>query len=145
MKKFICLFGILSFLFVYTYSQTITNNATVAGYSELMHKSKKQKTAAWICLGGGLALFTTAIIIDVVYSPIIVISSIESGPQSLPVSGQILAIVGASAITTSIPLFVAASKNKHKAKLMLTNQKTAIGLPIAVPKNITSVTLSVPL
>lgn len=141
MKKFICLFGLLSFFFVYTYSQTITNNTTVTGYSELKHKSKKQKTAAWICLGGGLALFTTGIIIDVIYLPV----SIIDNSEPLPASAQIAGFAGFAGITASIPLFIAASKNKHKAKLMLTNQKTAIGLPIAVPKNITSVTLSIPL
>ena len=141
MKKCTFLIVLLSFLFAYTYSQTVTSRNAVPGYNELRTKARKQKTAAWICLGSGLALFTTGIIIDAVYLPV----SILDNSQPLPAGAQIAAFAGVAGIAASIPLFIAASKNKHKAKLMLTNQKTATGLPVAVPKNITSITLSIPL
>jgi hypothetical protein len=48
-------------------------------------------------------------------------------------------------MATSIPLFIASSKNKQRAKLSVTSQKTVIGLPPIVPKNITGLTVSISL
>ena len=67
----------------------------------------------------------------------------ESEPDH---SGEnVLLLVGGSAVIASVPLFIASSKNKFKARLMIANQKTAFGVPKGVARNITGLTLTIPL
>ncbi|MEP6711099.1 MAG: hypothetical protein ABJA37_01725 [Ferruginibacter sp.] len=65
---------------------------------EYLQKSKSQKTAAWILLGSGVALFAVA-------SP---------GNASFSTTA-VLAVGGIVATLSSIPLFIAAGRNKRKA------------------------------
>jgi len=108
-------------------------------------KAKKQKTAAWICLGGGFALMTTAVVIDLANVPGEIVSTLVFGEedQSNSTASTILSTIGGVAMLGSIPLFISAAKNKHKAKFTMTQQKTAIGLPIQAPKKVPSLTLSI--
>ena len=68
---------------------------------EYLKKSKNQKKAAWILLGGGLALGLAG--------PVLWTSTgiSDSGADILMVSGAV-------AIAGSIPLFIAAGRNKKK-------------------------------
>ena len=68
---------------------------------DYLKKSKNQKTTAWILLGGGIALG--------VAGPILWSSTgiSDSGVDVLMVSG-------AASIVGSIPLFIAAGRNKRK-------------------------------
>jgi hypothetical protein len=73
---------------------------------EYLQKSKNQKTTAWILLGGGAALSTGAMIwaVQDLFSP-------DQGQGAL-------FIAGVSAMAGSIPLFIAAARNKRKAAEM---------------------------
>jgi cytochrome bd-type quinol oxidase subunit 2 len=89
-----------------------------AGYSQtsFLQKSKRQKTAAWICLGGGIAVSTIGL------SQVNVAGSDNGKVNNTP--GTILFATGIAATLTSIPLFIASAKNKKKtATAVLNNMK----------------------
>lgn len=95
-------------------------------------KSKHQKTAAWILLGGGWAVGMTGLIVGLHG-----LADINTGqPDKVGNNignGGLLVLTGGAAMLGSIPLFAAASKNKRKAmSLSFTNQPTP-----ALVKNIT--------
>lgn len=69
-----------------------------------LQKSKKQKTAAWILLGGGLALAVGA--------PILAVSSDWSKPET---PYDVAFFTGCASMLGSIPLFIASGRNKRKA------------------------------
>ncbi len=106
-----------------------------------------QKTAAWICLGGGITLATTGFILAstkavVNFTHIVTLSNTQTSNY---VAETVLALVGVAGITASIPLFIASANNMEKTRLMLTLQATAKGLPHIVSKNVTGLTLSITL
>ena len=94
-------------------------------------KSKHQKTAAWIMLGGGATLF----IVGGVVAAHGLFDALTLQPDKANDNlgaGGVLAITGGAAMLVSIPLFIASSKNKHKAmELTFTNQQVP-----AIVKNI---------
>lgn len=70
-----------------------------------LEKSKKQKTAAWILLGGGAAVAVGAAILDV------------SSDWSTSETPYLVALsAGCASMLGSIPLFIASKRNKRKAK-----------------------------
>jgi hypothetical protein len=71
---------------------------------DYLQKSKRQKTAAWIMLGGGVVLAAG--------SAILAVSSDWSKPET-PYDVAIYA--GGASILGSIPLFIASGRNKRKA------------------------------
>lgn len=95
----------LSFLFVAStvYSQETTPSPTLTK-QDYLKKSKSQKTTAWILLGAGVTLLAIA----------------APGNVSFDVL-PILAIGSGAAIIGSIPLFIAAGKNKRRAAAMTAN------------------------
>jgi hypothetical protein len=146
MKKLI-LITVITAMAVSTFSQvnSVASIQTENSSLSYMLKAKKQKTAAWICLGSGASLITTAVIIggSKVTEDIITIYTLGDVPQHNYAGEAVLTVLGAGAMVASIPLFISSSHNKQKAHLTLTEQKTAIGLPVAAPKKITSLTLSI--
>ena len=78
--------------------QTIT--APSPTKTDYLKKSKSQKTAAWIMLGGGIALAVGGAAVDA--------SNWESS------GGDVMIVIGAACVVGSIPLFIAAGKNKRK-------------------------------
>ncbi len=96
MKKIIFIFLLLT-MSVASFSQQTTETATVK--TDYLQKSKGQKTAAWICLGIGVACLVSVAPGDVTF-------------DILPV----LVIGGGALMVSSIPLFIAASRNKRKSK-----------------------------
>ena len=70
---------------------------------DYLKKSKNQKTAAWILLGGGFALAVGASILDV---------SSDWYKSETPYLVAISA--GCASMLGSIPLFIAAGRNKRK-------------------------------
>ncbi|MEY2917944.1 MAG: hypothetical protein RIS73_1658, partial [Bacteroidota bacterium] len=109
---------------------------------------KKQKTAAWVCLGSGLAMATTgaALSLAKASNDIILLFIWDAPATTTDYTGEtILLLTGVAGMATSIPLFIASSKNKQRAKLSVTSQKTVIGLPPVVPKSITGLTVSISL
>lgn len=99
--------------------------------TSLFQKSKKQKTAAWILLGGGagLAIAGFSIIVnDASYDAAAVITTVFTLGFVTPeehkhsAAGPILAIAGTGAMLGSIPLFISAGKNKRNTNLMLKDE-----------------------
>ena len=99
MKKFI-IFNLLVLLSVTSFGQQ-TDPSQPLTRDEYLKKSKSQKVAAWILLGAGA----------------ITLASISGGNTSFDALGT-LAIGGTIAVLGCIPLFLAAGKNKRKAKAM---------------------------
>lgn len=75
--------------------------------AEYLEKAKRQKTAAWVCLGAGFGVSVIGL------TQINVAGSDNGKVNNTP--GTILLAAGVAAEIISIPLFVAASKNKKKA------------------------------
>ena len=86
-----------------TFSQAQPAEITVSPKEELLKKSKSQKTAAFILLGVGTATFF--------------IAGAQSASNILEKtsSSDAIAVVGLGAMVGSIPLFIAAKRNKNKA------------------------------
>jgi len=145
MKK-IMLTTVFAALMLLNFAQVSTPSNPPVSKADLLLKSKKQKTAAWVCLGGGLGLAGLGLILSVPKGADDLLSlATLSQPQSNYTGETILMIVGGAAVIGSVPLFTASSKNARKAKLMVTNQKTAAGLSMAIPKSITGLTVSISL
>jgi len=111
MKKIIILTMLLA-LVAASFGQQITpkQDWTETDYYK---KSKKQKTTAWILLGSGVALFTGGLIAHYNYlnnqdDPFAGLTEVTTG--------EVVATVGVLLAGGSIPLFIASSKNKKKAK-----------------------------
>lgn len=97
-KLFICMMLLLittsSFCQQTDFSQSLTRE-------DYLKKSKNQKTTAWILLGGGVALGLAG--------PVLWAST------GISDSGvDVLMVAGAASIAGSIPLFIAAGRNKRK-------------------------------
>ena len=97
----------------------------------LLQKSKKQKTAAWLLMGGGagIAIAGFSIIsndaskdLSDAFTTIFSFGYITPAQHKHSAAGPILAIAGTGAMLGSIPLFISASKNKRKATLMLKDE-----------------------
>ncbi len=86
-----------------------------------LKKNKKQKTAAWILLGSGVALFTGGFILA---------KTEEEGMDwGVPSAGaSSLLIIGSLSTLVSIPFFISAESNKRKAELALKKETVSIGV-----------------
>lgn len=111
---------------------------------DLFKKGRNQKNAALIMLCGGGALVITGIIAGVNKAEKEIIGLITSNPPAKNYTAEnILLIVGGGALLGSIPLFIASSRNLHKARLMISNQKTSHALPQNIGKNIPGITFQI--
>jgi len=111
MKKIMFCFTLFSFS-VISFCQK-TNDSIPTVKKDYLQKSKNQKTAGWILLGGGTALIATGFIVG----------SGENSTFDDAAAGALLAGVGVLSALGSIPLFVASGKNKKKAMNMSTTFK----------------------
>ena len=111
------------------------DSTTVIDRDYYLAKSKSQKTAAWILLGGGAGLIGTGFLIG----------NRETSTFGEAGTGVVIGGLGLLSIIASIPVFNASVKNKKKAKLAVSQQKTMLGFPVNVSKNITGLTLSIPI
>ena len=127
MKKFI-LYALLFATPGLSFSQS-TNSDVPPIQTDYLKKSKCQKTAAWVLLGGGFALATTSVLIATPkavedYENIFAgVFSGEPVPQNDYTVENILLVAGTAAMLGSIPLFIASKKNKKKALNMTANMK----------------------
>jgi hypothetical protein len=111
------LIPILLVLFVAATGQQTPVISAVFTKTDYLKKSKKQKTVAWVLLGGGATLVLTGIIIpkgeitnpDCVFCPEEKIEYKNDGIKST------LGLTGVLSMIGSIPFFIASSKNKKKA------------------------------
>jgi hypothetical protein len=151
MKKSIVLVTVIIALFTNCYCQKVSTTDQIGKQytsNDYLIKAKKQKTAAWVCLGGGLAMATTgaALSLSKASNDIILLFIWDAPATTTDYTGEtILLFTGVAGMLTSIPLFIASSKNKQRAKISVTSQKTVIGLPTVVPKSITGLTVSISL
>ena len=113
MKKFI----ILSMLLIFSATTFSQQNRSYTKYSYLDYqlKSKHQKTAAWILLGGGLGLTVTGGVIAVNQFAEDFTTALFTGKSRIRPSGFIMFAGGSVAMLSSIPLFIYARKNKKRS------------------------------
>jgi hypothetical protein len=83
-----------------------------------LQRSRYQKTAAWLMLGGGTALAVFGIQ-KAVNAPVI----IPNGTGKEGETGAILFFAGAGTVLGSIPLFIASGRNKRKGLSMSVNRE----------------------
>jgi hypothetical protein len=86
---------------------------------EYLAKSRHQKTIAWVMLGGGVGL--TAL--GVAVSEANAIGYAMGNSSNNNTAGTVLAVVGVASALGSIPMFISASKTKHKAYMSFNMQK----------------------
>ena len=102
-----------------------------------MHRSKKYRIVGWSTLGAGLIASGAGLLI-VTNANNLVNNNTEN-------TGAVLLLFGAVSGITSIPFMIMATVNKHKAKAMMSSQKTGFGVPANVSKDIVGITLQIPL
>ena len=107
MKKIFLLIALVP-IFLQSFSQSqLQNNFSKDDY---LTKSRKQKTTAWVLLGGGVALTVAGIAVQVRD-----INDDNIGLDDFFVRGTIIAIAGVVSSCISIPFFIGAAKSKRKA------------------------------
>jgi hypothetical protein len=111
----------------------LTSHASSAQIkADYLTKSKHQKTAAWIMLGGGFGLGIAGAVVGLNGTVDLLSGQFDKAGNNIG-AGGILIIAGGAAMLGSIPLFIAAGKNKRKGmSLSFSNQPTP-----ALVKNIT--------
>ena len=82
-----------------------TNDSVPDIKTHYMEKSKNQKTAAWVLLGGGTALIGIGFLIG----------DNKNSTFDDAATGALLAGIGVLSTIASIPLFIASGKNKRRA------------------------------
>ncbi len=82
-----------------------TNDSIPAVKTDYLLKSKNQKTAAWVLLGGGTALIGLGFLIG----------DSKNATFDDAGTGVVLGGIGFLSVVGSIPLFIASGKNKRKA------------------------------
>ena len=82
-----------------------TNDTIPAVKTDYLLKSKNQKTAAWVLLGGGTALIGIGFLIG----------DSKNATFDDAGTGVVLGGIGFLSAVGSIPLFIASAKNKRKA------------------------------
>lgn len=83
---------------VHSYSQEGASSNAKPDRNYYLQKSKSQKTTAWILLGAG----------------VVAIAAVAPGNSNFNTTGTV-AVIGGASIISSIPLFIAAGRNKRKA------------------------------
>ena len=101
-------------------AQAFSQQTTSLTKADYLQKSKRQKTTAWILLGGGIATAITGIIIyDHAYNkaakddPLLTLFSLGTNVNP---TGAIISLAGSLTSIGSVPLFIASAKNRRKAK-----------------------------
>ena len=90
-----------------------TNDTIPAVKTDYLLKSKNQKTAAWVLLGGGTALIGIGFLIG----------DSKNATFDDAGTGVVLGGIGFLSAVGSIPLFIASGKNKRKAMKATTSIK----------------------
>ena len=104
-----------------SFSQQISTTTPSLTKADYLQKSKRQKTAAWILLGGGTSLVITGVIVRANKINNDGAGGIVTAYTST--SGVWLFGTGLVSMASSIPFFIASSKNKKKAMTMAASFK----------------------
>jgi hypothetical protein len=113
------------------------------GKQDYLEKSRKQKTAGFIMLGGGTLLATSGIILF--SENFVLFGASEAEDRALGV-GSAMFLVGGLAALGSIPLFISSSANATKAAQLSFHHLPA-NIPKYsgnIPRSIPSITFSIP-
>ncbi len=106
-----------------------TPNDIPAIKTDYLKKSKNQKTAAWVLLGGGFALTVTSTLMaapkvtEDVGNVFAGVFTGEPVPENNYTAENILLVTGTASMLASIPFFIASKKNKRRAIDMSANIK----------------------
>ena len=85
-----------------------SNNAKPPVNLGYIQKSKQQKIAGWILFGGGMILTTVG-------TAKVISDNLLGEPLYKTNTGEVLMLVGSASMLSSIPLFIACSRNRRKA------------------------------
>jgi hypothetical protein len=97
-------------------SATVFSQQTPSVQTNYLRKSKKQKTAAWVCLSSGFACSVIGFIIAINDAENEIGSVLVTGHSTkTSATGAILLGTGTASMIGSIPLFIAAHRNKKRA------------------------------
>lgn len=109
MKQLLILLLVLNFIFP-SFAQN-TEPSSKSSATDYLLKSNKQKKAGWLLLGGGAGLTGIGLIVGVstVWNDIL-----EGDTRGSNAAGIIM-LTGLAGMAGSIPLFIAAGKNRRKA------------------------------
>ena len=103
-----------------------------------LRRSKTYRIVGWSTLGGGIVLSGLGLLIGSREQA----NNNDNVDYTIP---GLLLLTGAVSGIVSIPFMIMASAYKHKAKLMISNQKTGFGVPSNVSGEITSITMIIPI
>jgi len=110
-----------------------TNKSSQELYDFYTLKQKKNKTAAWIFLGSGLAV--TAVGFEI---------GNKGDLDDIGTTG-LLVVLGGATTLASVPFFIAAGKNKRKAWLSLKKVQNSVGNINFDNSNYLSVSITIPI
>ena len=111
--KTLLLIIFLVIIAITSYPQSPDKTMLVFNQEDYLQKSKNQKTAAWVMLIGGTVATTIGVGVAVAGGLDCAFGNPRCGKdQTL---ADILTITGGAAMLGSIPLFIAAGRNKKKA------------------------------
>ena len=137
MKKFLFLLVILFESGTALFAQAdIPKKNTMLSAEQYLQKRGKQNTAAWLLLSGGSVLFITAFIIESDQS--MLSTNSPNYNQGKGTASTIIGVTGLAATIASIPFFIAASKNKRKARSVsmgLKLEKTTVASPFSFTRH----------
>lgn len=109
----------ITLIFLLTISVSVFSQKTITSVNtDYLKKSKNQKIAAWSLLGSGFVMGGIGTIMALKeVAPIIVFGAWGLPPENQNLhKGTAWMVIGSAAVVASIPLFIAASRNKYKAK-----------------------------
>ena len=112
-----------------------TDTMPVKDHDFYLVKSKNQKKTGRVLLYSGAGLVAVGLLIGTPRN-----ASFNQAGFGVVVGG-----IGALLAIGSIPAFISSGNNKRKAMLVVRDQPAPLGLPIAVSKNITGLTFSIPI
>ncbi|MCS5490392.1 hypothetical protein [Algoriphagus limi] len=138
-KLFIALFVMATFIGAAypSFAQQMTKQ-------DYLEKSKKQKTTAFILLGGGAAVAGAGVIL---FSENFCIFGCTQSEVNASNAGGVMFLAGGAAMIASIPVFVSSGKNARKAAELNFNYQP-MNMPRytgAIPKSYPALTLTIPI
>ncbi|HMU10263.1 MAG TPA: hypothetical protein PKC54_09675 [Ferruginibacter sp.] len=111
------------------------SNAPEKDYEFYMKKARNHRTVGWATLGGGIILSGIGLLVAN--------GDYATNDEGSSTAG-VLTVVGAVSGIVSIPFMIMASSYRHKARMMLSSQKTGFGIPVK-PGNITGLSVFIPI